>query len=393
MRWYVQVQTAEIGSEFWLGMTAAMAALPIVLFSAIGGLVADRVSRRKLIVATQAALAVISLLFGFGVASYVVPMSLVLAFAAANGFIMSFDIPARQAFSVEMVGTEDLMNGIALNSAVFNLGRLLGPIAAGWAIVAMGIPACFVLNAVSFVAVIAALCLMRVDEQTRPPPEPYREALLVGFRTIANDKQLLSLVGCLAIVLITGSTYVTLLPAFAQYVLHQEATGYSWMLTANGLGSLLGALAVALLDSLEARKPAILCGIIGMGIGLIILGVSREFATACVALVLTGGGFLLFLAATNSTVQLSVSDDVRGRVMSIWVLVFGVCQPIGNAAAGWTASRIGTPWTFIGVGIGCFIAALLAAILLFSKTSPHRLAELPPDPMNEPNEPAEMIPP
>lgn len=361
--WHVQMLTRADDPEYWLGVTAGTVGVPIVLFSPFGGALADKLNRRWLIVGAQTVFMVLALGFGLLVLADWTPIWVVLVFAGLNGLVMAYDIPARQAFAVEMVGREDLMSAIALNSASFNVGRLLGPMVAGWVIAGLGIGYCFLLNGGSFVGVILALTLMRLP---RVSPDPaareHERGTFAGFIALFSDWRLARLFLTLAIVLITGGTYLTLLPALADKVLGIDAGGYSILLTFNGLGSLLGALAVGSTRSLSSRQPTMLLGIVLLGGGLVTLSLARSEMVAAAILVVTGAGFVTFLASTNSMIQLSVSDAIRGRMMSIWVLVFGACQPIGNFAAGAIASRIGTRQTMLLEGMACLLAALAVTL-------------------------------
>lgn len=366
--WYVQTLTRDIGSEYWLGVTAAMAALPIILFSPLGGTLADRFNRRWLIVATQSAAMLASFLFGFLVAIDRAPLGAVLAFAAFHGIVLAHDIPARQAFAIEMVGRRDLLSGIALNSAVFNVGRLLGPMAAGWVIATLGIANCFLLNGASFIGVIAALVLMKLPPRSREDEKDHAHGgIWRGFQAMYADKRLLGMLAVLAFVLLTGGAYLTLLPALAQNVHGLDSTGYSLLLTANGLGSLIGALAVGGMRDLQARRGTMVLGIVMLGLGLCALSVAGSKWTGCLALLVAGGGFVGFLASTNSMVQLSVSDAIRGRVMSIWVLIFGACQPLGSYLAGAVAFHVGTQTTLLFEGLACLLAAAMVFFVIRSR--------------------------
>lgn len=363
--WYVQTLTRSIGSEYWLGLTSACQSLPIVFFSAHGGMVADRFAKRPLLVLTQAVAMVLAITFGFLITWDMAPLWSVLCFAAMLGTTMAYDIPIRQAFAVEMVGRRDLMSGIALNSAVFNVGRFTGPMIAGFVISTLGIAACFVFNGLSFLGVIIALSLMVLPKRPKKadvdhsPPD-----LLGGFRTVLQTPRLLGMLGMMASVLITGGAYLALLPALADNHLGLNEKGYAALMSCNGLGGLLGALMVASVKEISARKSAIKLGIGLIASGLIVLSFCNSVWTACPVLVITGAGLVLFLASTNSTVQLSISDSIRGRVMGIWVLIFGASQPIGSYTAGNIAHYLGTPTTLLCEGFGCLAAGVWAVYVL-----------------------------
>ena len=392
LRWYVQTLTKEIGSERWLGLTAAVASLPILIFSPIGGAMADRWSRRTVIAATQTAGMVIAILLGILVWMNLLPLWGVMIFAALHGTFLAFDIPARQAFAIEMVGPRDLMSAIGLNSTIFNLGRLVGPMCAATVMLSggliigalvwvginpsslpseayAGISACFILNGFSFVGLVIVLVFMKlprmqgIHDAPRRGPQRFRE-VLGGFHAILERPMALGLMSTLGIFLLAGGSYPTLLPALAGNVLNTSEEGYGALLTANGLGSVVGALVVASIHSIRSRRAPILAGLGLVSGGLIATAYSTSLLLAQISLFITGIGFIMFLASANSTIQLGVPDEVRGRVMSMWVLTFGVGLPIGSLVAGTIAQQIGTPNTLLLQGIGSIPAILLAAYVL-----------------------------
>jgi len=370
LAWYVQIRTRSVGSEYWLGVTAAVSAAPIVLFSTLGGTLADRLPRRWMIVGTQTTAMLLAFAFGTLVLMDWTPLWAILLFAALGGTILAFDGPARQSFAVEMVGRDDLLSAIGLNSAVFNAGRLVGPMMAGLVMTSIGIAGCFFLNGFSFLAIIVALAMM-----TLPTPEPitveeHANANKSGFRSILREPQILGLLATLAILLMSGGSYLTLLPALAQNTLGLSDAGYSALLTANGLGSLVGSLSVASMRSISMRRPILVIGNLLMASGLAAVSLAQTQWFACLCLFVTGVGFIQFLTAANSTVQLSVPDALRGRVLGIWFSAFGIAQPIGGYAAGLIASRIGTPRTFFFQAIGCLVAASVAGSVLYFIRSP-----------------------
>lgn len=369
LMWYVQVLTQSMGSEYWLGVTQAISSLPIIVLSALAGSIADHFDKRRVLVMTQTAAMILAFSLGSLVALSHASVAVILGFVLINGTITACDIPTRQAFAVEMVGRRDLASGIAINSAIFNAGRMVGPMAAGITIWLVGISGCFFANGLSFIGVIAALLL--IDPQHRPTTTHVKEArhLSAGARALMSDPGLSSLIGLFAFVLLTGGTYLTLLPAMAATVLRLDAGGYSLLLTANGLGGLIGAVLVAR-ASPGRRDRTLRFGLILLSTGLISLGVVRIPVAAALTLVMTGAGFALFVASVNSTIQLSVEDSLRGRVMGVWVSIFGFCQPVGSYLAGTFASWYGTPATFLSVGILVAIATLVSTAYLFVKGRP-----------------------
>jgi predicted MFS family arabinose efflux permease len=391
LRWYVQVLTKDIGSERWLGITAAMASLPIVIFSPIGGALADRLPKRLVIAATQSFGMVIALLLALLVWFDVLPLPLVLVFAALHGTFLSFDIPARQAFAIEMVGRGDLMSAIGLNSTIFNMGRLVGPMSAGIAMLSggwiaaiaagsglapggeidptrAGVAACFLFNAISFTGLVLLLISMGTPpyQAEDPPRRRSRKSLqlMEGVRAVRANPQGLGLLACLLLFLLAGGSYPTLIPALADYVLGTNEQGYTALLTANGLGSVVGALIVASIHNISSRRNPIVAGLALVAVGLVATAVSRNLPLSCGSLFVTGIGFILFLASANSTIQLGVPDAVRGRVMSLWVATFGIGLPLGSLLSGYVAQRIGTAATLWYQGWATWLAVLLAFIVL-----------------------------
>lgn len=392
LRWYVQTLTKEIGSERWLGLTAAMASLPIVVFSPIGGAMADRWPRRIVIATTQVAGMLMALLLGVLVWVNLLPLWAVLVFAAMHGTFLAFDIPARQAFAIEMVGPKSLMSAIGLNSTIFNLGRLAGPMCAGiimmtgGAIIAAltsfgadpsglpnatfaGISACFILNGLSFVGLVLVLVFRRlppiagIHDAPRRPPRGWKD-ILGGFHSVMARPMALGLMSTLAIFLLAGGSYPTLLPALADNVLNEGERGYTALLTSNGLGSVVGALVVASIHSVRSRRMPIIAGLALVSIGLIATALAGSLLLACLALFVTGVGFIMFLASANSTIQLGVPDEVRGRVMSVWVLTFGIGLPMGSLIAGNIAQMIGTATTMCIQGVASIPAVVVAWYVL-----------------------------
>ena len=357
--WYVQTLTREIGSEYWLGLAAAYAAIPLALLSAHGGIIADRVPKRNLLIGTQAAMMVAALLFGTMIILGVAELWHVLCFAIIMGTMVAYDLPARQAFTIEMVGRQELGSAVGLNSAVFNAGRLLGPAIAGLVITAWGVGVCFLLNGLSFVGVIVALWVMRLPPASRPPSDG-REGLVAGFRAIAQDSRILGLIAILSLMIVSGGAYVTLLPAYAENYLGVDERGFGFLLTANGFGALLGALSVASARPIPSRRGSILAGAASLGGGLLLLSQCTTLWGALPTLVIVGYGLVLFLASLNTTVQLTVPDDVRGRVMGIWTLVFGASQPAGSYLCGVLGHLYGTPTALSIQGLVCIAGVALA---------------------------------
>jgi MFS family permease len=280
--------------------------------------------------------------------------------AALGGVAMAFDMPARQAFTVEMTSREHLMNAISLNSSIFNGARVVGPSVAGFLMAHVGMGWCFLLNGLSFIAVIAGLLMMRLPKFV-PPAEPHSigRHVLEGFVYVAGHRRVRILLLFLGVVGIFGWSYSVLLPAYATDILHVGESGYGALLSANGLGALLGALTVATYGSRVRPRRMILGGLWLFSAMLVLLAVVRWYPLVLACLAVGGWGMLLCFSMTNTLVQTSVSDAMRGRVMGIWALVFGGMMPLGGLESGLLSQAVGVPWTVAAGALVCAGAGLV----------------------------------
>ena len=315
------------GDPFMLGVVAAAQFLPVIFLGLFGGLIADALPKRKTLIGTQAAKMVLALaLFGL-VASSSVEVWQVVLLAALGGVTNVFDMPTRQAFSVEMVGREDIANAVALNSAMFNSARIIGPAVAGLTIGALGISTAFLIDAVSFLAVIAALFAMRDDELWSPPPmvrpgsvREVAAGVREGLGYVRSAPLVLLAISAVGLVATFGMNFPVIIPALARDVLHSDASGYGFLMAASGVGSLTAALAIAF--SRRARPALVTTGGIVVGLAEILLALSGVFPLSLALMFLVGLGAISMAATANTTIQLAVPDHLRGRTMSIYVTVF-----------------------------------------------------------------------
>jgi MFS family permease len=279
----------------------------------------------------------------------------ILVLAALGGVAMAFDMPARQAFMVEMTSREDLMNAVSLNSSIVNGARIVGPAVAGFLMAQVGITWCFLLNGLSFIGVLAGLLMMRLP-RFGPPAEPASTGrhVLEGFVYVASHRRLRILLLLFGVVGIFGWSYSVLLPAYATDILHVGERGYGALLSANGLGALLGALTVATYGNRLRPQSMILGGLWLFSAMLLLLAVVRWYPLVLACMAVGGWGMLLYFATTNTLIQTSVSDEMRGRVMGIWALVFGGMMPIGGLESGLLSQTVGVPWA---VAVGALICA------------------------------------
>jgi len=347
-------------SKFLLGVVAAAGTAPMLLLSLWGGSVADRYPKRSILVGTQAVSMVVAFILATIVwGGHVQPWHIVLL-ASINGIAMAFDMPARQAFVIEMTSKEDLMNAISLNSSVFNGARLVGPAVAGFVLEHFSAAICFFFNGTSFLAVIAGLLMMRIVRVTSEKPKiSAREHALGGLSYVRQNRRVLTIMTLFAIVGIFGWSYSVLMPAYAADVLGVSARGFGALMSASGLGALIGALTIASVGHRFAPRKLALGGLWLFSGALLAFSLTRLFPLALLFLLFVGLGMMFFFATSNTTVQTIVPDDMRGRVMGIWSLIFGGMVPIGSLVAGTMARFIGVPATMACGAIVCGSAGLV----------------------------------
>lgn len=340
-----------------VGLVLAAQFTPILVAGQFGGIVADRFHKRNVMLATQTAFTVppfaLFLLTATGHAQY----WMVIVAALAAGIINVFDVPARQAFIVEMVGKRDLTNAIALNSSVFNASAVIGPSLAGVVIAFLGVPLCFLANSVSYLAAIGALLLMR-DLPRREPPahqEHFFARLAEGAAYARRTPEVGGLLVTVAFFSLFAMNRSTLLPLFADQVLRVGAQGFGFLLAAMGLGAVGGALTLAFFPQVGANPRRQLWVAAIWVAALLEFAISRVFVISLATLFVAGYCQISFLATTNSRLQTVTPDHLRGRVMALYMQAFAGVSPIGNVQAGVLATLFGAPWS---MAIGAVIAGL-----------------------------------
>src|SRR5262245_16202456 len=328
-------------SAWMLGVLAFTQFAPVTVLSLWAGVVADRVDRRRLILITQSLCAAQAVALAAVVSAGIVKPWMVLALAFVFGCVNAFDLPARQAFLVEMVGKEDLPNAIALNSAAFNTARVLGPAVAGLTLASVGEAACFWIHAVSYLVVI--YMLLRIQ----PPPRRIETAVSSdwrdGVRYVMRTPPIRNLLILLGVMSGLGFQYSTLLPVYARTILHSGAQGYGLMVSAFGLGSLLSAIVLTRRHDRWALRRNILLALVTAATGMLGFAWSRWMPLTLVMGFLSGFGLIFYVATTNVMLQLTVDDAYRGRVMSLYTLMFIGTSPIGAILAGAVAEHWGAP--------------------------------------------------
>jgi MFS family permease len=345
------------GSALLLGSVGFASQIPVFLFAPLGGIAADRFNRRHVVIATQVG----SMLLAFVLAGltlfHKVQVWHVFVLASLLGVVNAFDIPGRQSFLVDMVGKEDLMNAIALNSSMFNGARVIGQAIAGILVAKIGEGWCFFANAVSYIAVIIGLLLMRVQRPVRALMASPFEHMMEGFRFVNQTAPIRALLLLLGVVSLVGMPYVVLMPIFADQVLHGGARGLGILMGATGVGALLGALTLAFREGVKGlgRWVAWCCG--GFGASLIVFTISRSFWVSVILLLPVGYFMMLQMACSNTLIQVMVPDALRGRVMAVYSMMFMGMAPIGALLGGALAERLGAPVTVAIGGVASVAGA------------------------------------
>ncbi len=353
------------GSSVLLGVAAFCSQIPVFVLAPIGGTVADRTNRHRIMVTTQSISMVLPLVLSALTLSGRVQVWHVFTLATCLGIVNAFDIPARQAFVVEMVGREDLLNAIALNSSMVNGARVVGPAIAGILVAVVGEGWCFLLNGISYVAVIAGLLLMEVPQARREkrPHSPWRDTV-EGFRFVARTRPVRALLLLLGIISFAGMPYAVLMPVFARSILHGGARELGILMAASGLGALCGALSLAARRDVRGLGGwiAVSAGCFGVALGLFSL--SHAFWLSVALLVPVGASMMVEMAASNTLIQAMVPNALRGRVMSVYSMMFLGMAPFGGLWAGYVAERIGAPATVAIGGVICIAAAIVFRVRL-----------------------------
>jgi MFS family permease len=340
------------GSPLAIGALAFCRFVPFTLFGLVAGVVADRIESRKLVMVTQAAAMAISIALAVVTLTGTATLGIVYALAAIGGVALAFDAPGRQSLTFQMVGPRELPNAVALNSGLFNGSRVIGPAIAGLLIAAVGTGVCFALNAVSFLAVLTALALVR-EEELRPVVRDHSARLVDGIRHAFSyawhDPELRLVLGVVTVVSTVGFNFHVLVPLLAADTLHVGPEGFGLLSAAFGLGALVGALAAATFR--EASWRLFTIGTASFGVfALLLAPVHSEYLAAAV-LVCVGISFTLFTANANALVQLSAPDHLRGRLISLYLFAFLGLAPVGGLVAGWLADVGGTTLAFGVAGI------------------------------------------
>jgi predicted MFS family arabinose efflux permease len=351
------------GSSAYLGYIALASGIPTWFFTLYGGVIADRISRRTLLVITQSAMMVLAFILSALVFTNTVKPWHILVLAFLLGVTTAFDAPARQSFVRELVSREHMVNAIALNSAMFNLGTVVGPAIAGLTYAAIGAAWCFSINGVSFIAVIIALLVMKIDQQIVKPDK--RSALIElkeGVAYVKNNKIIRSLILNLAFLSVFGAGVIALIPAWAVEVLKGDVRLNGWLLSARGTGALMGTLLIAYIGNRKVRGNLWAFGNLAMPVLWIVFSFITKVPLSLIIAVFIGLTFVISVNLTNVMIQTEVTDELRGRVMAIYTLTFFGLTPIGSLLAGVFAEKFGEQITVLSSGIILLVLAIFTAL-------------------------------
>jgi MFS family permease len=342
------------GSTLLLGTVGFASQIPILLVAPLGGTMADRNNRQRIVIGTQVASMVLAFLLAALTLTGKVQVWHILVLATLLGVANAFDIPARQAFLVDMVGKEDLMNAIALNSTMFNGARIVGPAVAGILVAMIGEGWCFFANAVSYIAVIVGLMMMQVQRPVQKPPSgsPLTH-ILEGFRFVAHTRPIRAILLLLGLISLVAMPYTVLMPVFADRILHGGARGLGILMSATGVGALLAALTLASRTGVRGLGRWVAYSSGGFGAALVLFASSRSFWLSAALLVPAGFCMMLQMASSNTLVQTMAPDHLRGRVMSVYSMMFMGMAPFGALMGGALADRLGAPLTVAMGGVAC----------------------------------------
>lgn len=343
-------------SAFLLGVVGFLGAIPVFLLSLFGGVLADRIDKKKIILITQITfMALAFILAGLTQFKLITPLQ-IMFIALLNGTVMAFDAPARQSVVIELAGKQHLMNAIALNSAAFNSARIIGPALAGILISIIGMSGCFYINGISFIAVIISLLLIKNNPISKPAKSGVLISdLLEGLRFIAGSRVILILISMVGVTSLFGISYVILMPVFANNVLKVGASGLAMLMSCAGLGALLAALMLARLGDFKYKGKLMIISSIIFSCALILFSVSKTYQLSLLMLIVIGWSSVTAISLVNNSLQILVPDAFRGRIMSFFMFTFAGFMPFGNLLAGSLAQVWGVGLTVMLSGIICLI--------------------------------------
>lgn len=359
MSWLVYRLTS---SAFWLGIVGFTGQIPVFLLTPFAGVLADRMNRQRILVVTQTLAMIQALILALLVLTGTIAVWHILSLSIFLGIVDAFDMPVRQSFMVEIVEKKDLGNAIALNSSMVNSARLLGPSIAGMLIASMGEGMCFLLNGLSYLAVILSLLAMKITSKRTETPNTYvLHGLKEGFHYAFGFPPIRYVLLLIALVSLIGMPYTVLMPVFAKDILHGGPHTLGFLMGSSGVGALVGAIYLASRRTVLGLGKWISLAAGLFGIGLIAFSLSRILWFSLFLMLLTGFGMIVQMASSNTILQTVVDEDKRGRVMSFYAMAFRGMTPFGSLLAGGLASKIGAPNTLMVGGISCILGSLFFA--------------------------------
>lgn len=351
-------------SPFYLGLAGTAASAPILLFTLAGGILADRYPKRKILLTAHILLMTLVFILTLLTASGVVTIWHILTIAFLTGTVLSLEIPSRQSFIVELVGKEDLLNGIAMNSTAFHGARMAGPAIAGFILGLYGPAWCFFINTLSFLAIIAALLKMHIEPETGKRPESHGIAkeFRDGFRYIFNDANVCTLMISVGIISFFGFPYLSFLPVYASDILKTGPTGLGMLMGYAGAGAFSGAIFLAVRGSRTDQGILMAAAALTFSAALLIFSVSEKAWLSYFMLFFVGLGAINHIATANSLIQFTVPDELRGRVMSSFTTMFLGMAPLGNFTVGTLAHYIGTRNALLTSACFCLTGTVIVLI-------------------------------
>jgi predicted MFS family arabinose efflux permease len=369
-------------SPFWLGVDGFMATAPGLLLTLAGGVFADLVDRRRILLYTQIGAGLSAFTLATLMVTHVVrdasQVWIILLLTFWTGCCMALAGPSYQAITIDLVGREDLANAIALNSTQFQLSRVIGPVFAGLALNLLGLAGCFYANGLSYIAVVAALMMVRFDAVARHEPahsikdkRAFWHDLIEGLRYVRKRPRVLMLLIISAVTSMFGAPYLSMVPLFARDILHLNESGLALMMGLAGAGAFCGALFVTFLGDFRYKGWFVLGGAWAFGLCLIGFSFSTRLSASLIYLFGMGFAIVCSVAVTNTLLQKLVTDEMRGRVMSMFILSFIGAMPIGNLLAGSSAQRFGAPRT---LATGGLIIALFTSVVTVRNKRLRRLS-------------------
>jgi len=341
-------------SAFLLGVVGFLSSIPVFLLSLFGGVLADRLNKRNILIATQSAFMLLAFLLAVLTQMKLVTPSQIMLVAVLNGVVMAFDAPSRQAMVVELVGKDYLFNAIALNSIAFNSSRIIGPALAGVLVATIGMSGCFYINGISFLPLIIALFFIRVNRYTASDKNnTVWRNLKEGLIFIRNNRLILVLITMTGVVSLFGIAYVIFMPIFANDILKVGIQGLAVLMSCAGLGALIAALLLARLGDFKYKGKLLVLASFIFSLSLALFSLSKIYLLSLIALLFIGGSSVTAIALINIILQTKVPNEFMGRVMGVYMLTFFGILPFGNLIAGALAAALGISFTIMLSGIIC----------------------------------------